>query len=112
MRSFMAPFQSVNEPSTEVKSNIAATDGNDFLDFYHSNEILFNEKTGEIIDQLDTKFRSAFNKHVLHLRREGNQNYSGVPIQGEDPYFDILKNEVPKLKKQLIDDFRKTLGVL
>jgi len=110
--SFIAPFQGVNEPSADDKARIAATDGNDFLDYYQSNQILFNDHTCEIIDQLNTEFKTAFNKHSLHLRTIKNQSGLSAISQGEDPYFDILKNKIPTLKRKLSEDFRKTLGVL
>jgi len=112
MISFVAPLQWSGEPSPSEKSNIAANEGNDFLSFFHNNEILFNDRTCEIINELNFKFKTAYDEHVTHLKREKEPHmYKNLP-KDLDPYFDILKNEVPKLKKLLTDDFRKTLGVL
>jgi len=112
MSSFVHPFQGVDEPSIESKAEVAADDGNDFLKYYHSNEILFNDNTCKIIDKLNDNFRSAYSKHLMHIKRVRNQATSVSLIEGLDPYFDILKNEIIKLKKTLTDDFRTSLGVL
>jgi hypothetical protein len=115
MNSFMAPFQRTGEPSLTDKSQKAANDANDFLDYYLGNEILFKEETCQIINTLNDSFKKAWN------------SYNTFPVGKVAPtlvneekrieltmkaYFDFLNKEVPSLKQQLKDDFRKTLGVI
>jgi hypothetical protein len=111
MESYMKPFQGANESPVEDKSIIAAEDGNDFQEYYLSNQILLSDSTCKIIDSLNDNFRIAFMKHSSDIRRQ-KLPYNRIAENNIDPYFDILKKEIPKLKRTLTDDFRNILGVL
>lgn len=113
MNSYMAPFQPAGDPPMKEKSEVAAKDANDFLEYYRQNEIVFNNDTCAIIEKLNASFVKAWNEFNKYQRK---MNSGGFVSEEEinkslAPYYNVLKKEIPELKGKLKEDFRKTLGV-
>ncbi|RKR08194.1 hypothetical protein C8C83_5429 [Flavobacterium sp. 90] len=112
MNSFMAPFQAAGDIPLEEKRRIAANDGNDFSDYFDSNEIFFNENTCSIINSINENFEKAFNEFTAISPGQPNaQNEILRMHKSMNAYYDILNKKVVELKSKLKADFRDTLGV-
>lgn len=113
MNTLMKPFQLVGEPSLEEKSQMAAKDANDFLEYYRQNEIVFNNETCTIINKLNESFVKAWNDFMKYQRKLKTESFQTEEEINKSlsPYYDVLNKEVPELKEKLKDDFRRTLGV-
>ncbi len=110
----MRPFQEVGESPIDEKMTEAANSANDFVKYYKSNEILFNETTCKIFDKINESFLKAW-KDFRRSRQFGttaSPELSQDLIEKElDAYYKTLLEDIPKLKNELKQDFRKILGV-
>jgi hypothetical protein len=86
-----------------------------FNSFYQKNKIYFKENTNEIIDEILSGFNTAFwDYNELNFYKQ-----SGITNQDEikesrnkmrNSYISV-KDEIPKVRKKLEDEFRKLLAV-
>ena len=112
MNSLMAPFQATGEPSLSEKSTIAAADANNFLDYYQSNELLFNEQTCSIITKLNDSIKSAWKSYHMYHHTYGDPDLEQKRIDATlKAYYDVLNKEVIAIKDELKKDLREILGV-
>ena len=114
MESLMRPFQEIGEKPIEEKFKEAADAANNFVRFYKSNEILFTSKTCELFEKINGSFLKAWKD--FRLSRQFGQatspELSQKLIEQEmNAYYETLLKEIPALKNELKDDFRKLLGV-
>lgn len=93
----------------------ASSSYNAFNDFYQKNKIYFNENTNDIIDEILNGFHQAFwdcnqfnfyqetgiqdTEHIIEARKKMRESYISV------------KDEIPKVRKKLEDEFRNMLNV-
>jgi len=114
MESLMRPFQAAGEKPINNKFKEAGDAANEFVRFYKSNEILFNSKTCEFFEKINNCFLKAWNG--FSTSRQFGQSASPELFQKliekeMNAYYETLLKEIPALKSELKDDFRKLLGV-
>lgn len=113
MESLMRPVQFVNEVPIVEKLKMSGTLGNNFLEYYKENEILFNDETCHLINTIQEMFLNAWKDFKL---AEEFKDATTPDLQMElyqtrfKTYDQTLMTEIPKLKKELIAEFRKILA--
>lgn len=111
----MRPLKmSGDKPEKEIADEVIQQ-ANDFFNFFDENEIIFNVETCELINLIREKYIKVWNTYSSKIFM--GENISGelqVQLYGEmkKAYDEILKVEFQNLKKELIQDFRKKLGVI
>lgn len=114
MESLMRPFQAAGEKPVDEKFQEAADAANEFVKFYKSNEILFNANTCKTFEKINDSFLNAW-KNFRTSRQYGqgaSPDLSQELIKKEmDAYYETLMKEIPELKTELKEDFRRLLGV-
>tara|TARA_B110000091_G_scaffold71050_1_gene78365 strand:+ start:799 stop:1476 length:678 start_codon:yes stop_codon:yes gene_type:complete len=88
---------------------------NSLNDFYQIKKIFFQEDTTKVIDKILDVFKTAyFNYNDYGFYVKGTAVEDGEIIESrkkmKDAYLSV-KNEIPKVKKNLEDEFRELLGV-
>jgi len=105
--SLMAPLQLAGEPSKAEKMREAANLANDFIKYFDINRIYFDEDLEEKINIFDGKMREAWNKFRYATAEElGKQD-----IDKWNEAWKEVKEEIPKLKKEIERKFRKEIGM-
>ncbi len=89
--------------------------GNDFFEFSSHNEIIFNEKTSELIENIKSKYLKVWNTYSKKTFM-GENISSEMSIKIIDDmkiaYETILEKEMLELKKELKKEFRIQLGII
>tara|TARA_B100000787_G_scaffold72483_1_gene53326 strand:+ start:253 stop:828 length:576 start_codon:yes stop_codon:yes gene_type:complete len=93
----------------------ASTSYNSFNSFYQKNKIYFKENTNEIIDEILNSFHTAFwDYNQFNFYKEAGVTNTDDIIKSREKMRDSytsVKDEIPKVRKKLEDEFRKLLGV-
>ena len=112
MESLMRRIQFVGERPIIEKLAESGRLGNEFLDFFKENELIFNEGTGKLIYAINDQFLSAWRD--FNLAEQFKDVHDPDLIQDVykkrlKAYDETLMTEVPKIKGELITEFRKIL---
>jgi len=112
------PLKQTNKDFEEYEKELtenASSSYNSFNSFYQKNKIYFNENTNKIIDEILNGFHTAFwdynqfnfykntgvtdREEIIKSRKKMMDSYKSV------------KDEIPKVRKKLEEEFRKLLSV-
>jgi hypothetical protein len=114
MKSYMNAFQSGRDDK-EVRQNLekkgvkAADDINEFIDYYSENEIFFSEEICKNMNRLIEIVREAWWTYDLQIVNAPRGQSS---IKHWDKIEKTLTEDIPTIKKQLIEQMRQILGVI
>ena len=88
---------------------------NSLFDYFEENEIILNEKTAALLNELKTNFYKAWgahNKASFMEQARGTDAWSKSIENKIGIYNTIVIEEIPKIKNLLKDNFQKQLKVL
>ncbi|MBV2129021.1 hypothetical protein [Arsukibacterium indicum] len=79
----------------------------EFLDYYEQNQIYLSKKSVQLIDQINSESKNAFNKYLYQVK-----NAENIPETAKE-WLDIegcVKNELEQLFTELEKEFREIVG--
>lgn len=82
----------------------------DLIDYYEENRIFFEEKLAKDIDFLLSSFSSVLGKCGASRISRKIKDYK-VAVEQWKSAFDQIQKEIPNIKKQLENEFRKIIGI-
>jgi len=87
---------------------------NAFFDFFDENEVIFNDATCQIINQIRDRYLQTWNAYSRFkmLRNAKAEILNQVIQEMNNAYTEIIEGEMQRLKSELRADFRSKLGVL
>lgn len=106
-QSLMAPMQLAGEPSKAEKTKKAVDLANDFIDYFDVNRIFFDENLEIKLNNFNEKMLSVWRKFQFATAEElGRQD---IKVWME--VWTEMKEEIPKLKKEIETKFREEIGI-
>lgn len=115
LEELIRPIKVNPEKSDEELSKEAYEKANDFIDYFHENEVIFNEETCKIINQIKENYIKVWNTYSRNLfmsKTSSGELWIKLADEMKNVYDKILVGEIQSLKKELKTDFRKKLGIL
>jgi hypothetical protein len=117
MLSLVVPIRFSDGTTEETRQNIAAKAAQDFLDYFHRNDILFDESICKMVNEVDKLYWEAWTDYTTY-NAPGMKSLSTV-----DPEFrkeraatlkeawNTIDKKVPVIEEALKKEFRGLLGV-
>ena len=105
-QSLMNPFQGANEPSQEEKAKKAAESANEFLDYFHDNKIYLNEIIESKIIFINEKLVNVWARFNYVAKFQGE-----IDAKEWGNVWNEIKDEVPKISKELKREFQEIIGI-
>lgn len=111
--SLLKPLQMAGEESEDEKANIASKNGNDLMNFFYENEIIFDESICKTIDQINTMLIERWTEYTVSnlVKKSGGSPTNEFVRKGIDNYDETFKKTIPALKEELKKKFREELGI-
>ncbi len=107
--SLMRMMQWAGEPDQSQKYTTAADSFNDLSKYFHQNEIFFDQKLAEKInDLINTLMKSLM---VFNTPKFIQGDKMTRDVEKWHEAWQILQNKVPEIKKEIEAQFRNILGV-
>ena len=100
----------------EEKVRIAVENYYSFIKYYQENRLFFDNKICGILDKIDSQIVEAwsdFMTYELNLDKLSTESeFRKEQREVMKKCWNVIKEDVPKLKTDLEDEFRKLLGVI
>lgn len=120
MEILVTPLKSIDDTKTfdeheKVLITNAAESYSSFFEFYQINKIFFQEDIAKVIDEILDVFKKAYFNYndygfFLKVKHIDDSEIIKSRRKMRDAYSSV-KNDIPKVKKKLEDEFRELLGV-
>jgi len=118
MCSYMARYKLIDSfNNEEEKQKLASESAKDFFDYFHLNEIFFDESICSLIKEMDELYSDAWNKYTFHDTKIAHQiatedqNYRIERVEDLKNVWDAITKKISPIKKKLENQFRDLLGV-
>jgi len=108
--SYMNPLQFAGESDIEDKQKNAVEKANDFVMYFDRNRIFFEDSLAERIDKLRDALWDCWADFALSKDlRKDRQHNEGLNMWRK--VWDKLNTDVPKIKKEVENEFQKIIGI-
>jgi hypothetical protein len=109
MARLTSPLGYQGDPSKEEQMEEARKAGNEFLNYYYTHQILFEESTCSLLDEVARVYNKAYRGMSLYT--------SGKASRGSDPTEkwieadEVMSKEAAPLIRKMQSEFRRIIGV-
>ena len=111
--SFLSPMEWVGEPSKVEKHRVAMNKLVDFFRFFDKHRIYLPEPLCESLQAIAMRVRSHVIEFGVYTRLNDQSLNEHTREQKEKAWntgWEAIKNDIPRARKELEDEFRKLLG--
>jgi hypothetical protein len=109
MTRLTSPLGYQGDPTKEEQMEEAREAGNEFLNYYYRHQILFEESTCVLLDEVAKVHHKAYRGMSLYTYGKASPNYD--PAEKWIEADDVMSKEVPPLIKRMQAEFRRIIGV-